>query len=310
MAGESMNPVRRGATRTRASRTPSRPPKAKRTAPRARAAAKWVYLLSEGDATMKALLGGKGANLAEMTRLGLPVPPGFVVTTAACNAFLAPAAVPPDGLWTQVRAALARLERATGKRFGDPAQPAAGVVPLRREVLDARHDGHRAEHRPERRGRRRPRRAHRRPALRVRRVPAPRADVRHRGAGRARRAVRGRARAVSRAARRRQRRGARRRRPEGDHREFKARRRASTRKRPFPDEPSSSSSWPIEAVFRSWNGKRAFDYRNAAGIAHDLGTAVNIVSHGVRQPGRGLGHRRRDDAQRHRPARRRSKATC
>ena len=56
---------------------------------------------------LKALLGGKGANLAEMTRLGLPVPPGFVVTTAACNAFLAAGGKFPAGMWEQVLAALA-----------------------------------------------------------------------------------------------------------------------------------------------------------------------------------------------------------
>ena len=56
---------------------------------RAKTTEKWVYLFSEGDAGMRDLLGGKGANLAEMTGLGLPVPPGFVVTTRACNAYLA-----------------------------------------------------------------------------------------------------------------------------------------------------------------------------------------------------------------------------
>ena len=72
---------------------------------------------------LKALLGGKGANLAEMTRLGLPVPPGFVVTTAACNAFLAAGGKFPAGMWEQVLAALAATERAMGKKFGDPRKP-------------------------------------------------------------------------------------------------------------------------------------------------------------------------------------------
>ncbi|HMK73315.1 MAG TPA: PEP/pyruvate-binding domain-containing protein, partial [Myxococcaceae bacterium] len=71
---------------------------------------------------MRALLGGKGANLGEMTRLGLPVPPGFTVTTEACRAFLA-AGEWPKGLWEQELEALSALEDRTGKLFGDPAHP-------------------------------------------------------------------------------------------------------------------------------------------------------------------------------------------
>jgi pyruvate,orthophosphate dikinase len=77
----------------------------------------------EGDASMKALLGGKGANLAEMSNLGLPVPPGFTITTEVCNAYYAAGRTYPEALASQVDAALAALERATGKRFGDPANP-------------------------------------------------------------------------------------------------------------------------------------------------------------------------------------------
>ena len=248
MAGESRNPMRRGATRT--SGKASRPSRKKGTVTPAgtRTRAKWVYLLSEGDATMKALLGGKGANLAEMTRLGLPVPPGFVVTTAACNAYLARGAA-PDGMWPQIRAALARLERATGKRFGDPANPLLVSCRSGARVLDAGHDGHGAEPRAERRRRRGPRAAHGRPALRVRCVPAARADVRHRGAGHARRAVRGGTREVPRAARRGQRRGPGRRRPCGDQpcvqgagdRAHEAGRSRTSR--------GSSSRWPSRPCF-------------------------------------------------------------
>jgi pyruvate,orthophosphate dikinase len=82
----------------------------------------FVLELSDGDRTMADLLGGKGAGLAEMGRLGLPVPPGFVVTTEACRTFLAEG-VEPDGLWEQVDLALADLERRTGLRFGDPLAP-------------------------------------------------------------------------------------------------------------------------------------------------------------------------------------------
>jgi pyruvate,orthophosphate dikinase len=71
---------------------------------------------------LSSLLGGKGANLAEMTSLGLPVPPGFVITTDACRAFLAGRGFSKQ-LEEQIDAALKRLERATGKRFGDPKRP-------------------------------------------------------------------------------------------------------------------------------------------------------------------------------------------
>ena len=107
-------------------------------------------------------------------------------------------------------------------------------------------------------GRRGLARAHRRRALRLRRLPAAGADVRHGGAGRARRAVRGGARRVARAARRRERRGPRRRGPRGrSPREFQAHRRASTSGRAFPDDPIEQLRLATEAVFRSWNGKRA-----------------------------------------------------
>ena len=81
-----------------------------------------VLEFHEGDRTMAELLGGKGAGLAEMTRLGLPVPPGFIVTTEACRAFLA-AGGDPEGLWDQVDAALADLEQRSGLALGDPERP-------------------------------------------------------------------------------------------------------------------------------------------------------------------------------------------
>jgi pyruvate, orthophosphate dikinase len=85
-------------------------------------ATRWVYAFSEGDGQDKMLLGGKGANLCEMTRIGLPVPPGFTVTTEACLAYLRENRL-PDGLMDEVRAQLARVEQATGKRFGAAHDP-------------------------------------------------------------------------------------------------------------------------------------------------------------------------------------------
>ncbi|WP_199511303.1 pyruvate, phosphate dikinase [Nucisporomicrobium flavum] len=83
---------------------------------------KYVYDFSEGHKDLKELLGGKGANLAEMTRLGLPVPAGFTVTTKACQAYLATGRH-PDGLAGEIDGHLAVLERTMGRRLGDPADP-------------------------------------------------------------------------------------------------------------------------------------------------------------------------------------------
>jgi pyruvate,orthophosphate dikinase len=82
----------------------------------------YVYAFEEGNPNDKMLLGGKGANLCAMTQIGLDVPPGFVITTEACLAYLAGSRL-PDGLMDSVRASIAALERKTGKRFGDAANP-------------------------------------------------------------------------------------------------------------------------------------------------------------------------------------------
>ncbi|MGC8786534.1 MAG: pyruvate, phosphate dikinase [Anaerolineae bacterium] len=84
---------------------------------------KWVYLFSEGNKDMRDLLGGKGAGIAEMTNLGLPVPPGFTITTEACNEYFRLGRKFPEGMWEQVLAALRTIEQQTGKKFGDPNNP-------------------------------------------------------------------------------------------------------------------------------------------------------------------------------------------
>ncbi|MHB1189472.1 MAG: pyruvate, phosphate dikinase [Armatimonadota bacterium] len=83
---------------------------------------KRVYLFREGNATMRDLLGGKGANLAEMTNIGLPVPPGFTITTETCNEYTKLGHL-PDGLWEEVLADLADIEKDMGKKLGDPKNP-------------------------------------------------------------------------------------------------------------------------------------------------------------------------------------------
>ncbi|MDN5893617.1 MAG: pyruvate, phosphate dikinase [Nocardioides sp.] len=84
--------------------------------------ASFVYDFADGDRNQKDLLGGKGANLAEMTRIGLPVPPGFTITTEACKSFLS-LGKEPDGLADEVASHLSALETAMGRRLGDPADP-------------------------------------------------------------------------------------------------------------------------------------------------------------------------------------------
>jgi pyruvate,orthophosphate dikinase len=92
---------------------------------------KWVYAFHEVDEAeryvggdweeVRALLGGKGANLADMTRIGVPVPPGFTVTTEACKAYLEAGETFPEGMWDQELAALKDVEAKSGKKFGDPS---------------------------------------------------------------------------------------------------------------------------------------------------------------------------------------------
>jgi len=84
---------------------------------------KYVYLFKEGDQTMRNLLGGKGANLAEMSRLGLPVPQGFTVTTEACNAYYDAGKTISDDIIKQIFDALAATEKEMGKKFGDSEEP-------------------------------------------------------------------------------------------------------------------------------------------------------------------------------------------
>ena len=240
---------------------------------------KWVYGFDEVSAAEEAvgswdavrgLLGGKGANLGEMTRLGIPVPPGFTVTTEACLAYLEAGEQFPPGSWEQVEEQLARVESTTGKRFGDPENPllvscrsgakfsmpgmmdtvlniglndevAGGMTALtgdERFVYDS----------------------YRRLIQMFGSVVLGHHDDdfevvlerhRHRAGvtSDSELSVEDLKEIVE---------------------EFK---RIATR---FPSDPKEQLRLAAEAVFKSWNGKRAIDYRNAAGIAHDLGTAVNI----------------------------------
>jgi len=247
---------------------------------------KWVYGFDEVAAAEAAaggwdgargLLGGKGANLADMTRIGVPVPPGFTVTTEACNAFLAAGDQFPDGLWEEEAEALRRLEQRTGKTFGDPGNPllvscrsgARFSMPgMMDTVLNIGMNDAVAEGMARLTGDARfAFDSYRRLIQMFGSVVMGIADEPFEE--------------VLAEARRRagvdndsdlgaedwQRVTA----------EFERLFRRHTG-RGFPQDPIEQIRYATEAVFRSWNGKRAVDYRNAAKIPHDLGTAVNICT--------------------------------
>ncbi len=115
--------------------------------------AKYVYFFgkgkAEGRADMKGLLGGKGANLAEMTNIGLPVPAGFTISTEVCTYYYANKRTYPKSLAGEVKAALKKVESAMGARAGRREKPAAGLRPFRGACVHARDDGHDSQPRPE-----------------------------------------------------------------------------------------------------------------------------------------------------------------
>src|SRR5438309_6498590 len=119
--------VRKSSASRRASTTPTSVRRTKRKPASKTKPAKFVYYFgdgkADGDGKMKPLLGGKGANLAEMTRIGLPVPPGFTITTEVCSFFYDHGRNYPPELHDQVEAALAKVEKSLGKKLGDLDNP-------------------------------------------------------------------------------------------------------------------------------------------------------------------------------------------
>ena len=248
---------------------------------------KWVFGFDELDAVkdhvgedgdaVRGLLGGKGANLAEMVRIGLPVPHGFTVSTEACNTFLKSGGTSPKGMWDQVLSALEKVEVKTGKRFGSDDNPllvscrsgAKFSMPgMMDTVLNIGLNSQTV-------------------AAMIRLTDDPRFvyDAYRRLIQMFGSVVMGiddePFEAVITAARK----------AAGVEKDtelsadnwqqvaqqFKALYRCHTTN-DFPEDPFKQLKMATEAVFKSWNGKRAVDYRKAAGIDHNLGTAVSIVT--------------------------------
>ncbi len=243
---------------------------------RSRRATTWVYLFEEGNAQMRDLLGGKGAGVAEMTRAGLPVPPGFTITTQACNAFYENGKRFPEGMWEQVLAALSTLERKAGKGFGDARNPllvsvrsgAKFSMPgmmdtvLNLGLNDTTLQGLARLTGDERFALDSYRRFIQLFSKIVLGIPGEHFEHAIDSAKRTHGA--GSDAELSPAALREL------------IETFRGIVRQQSRGQEFPEEPLEQLRAAIGAVFDSWNGKRAVDYRNYNKIPHDLGTAVNV----------------------------------
>ena len=238
---------------------------------------KMVYLFEEGRANMRSLLGGKGAGLAEMTRIGLPVPPGMTITTEVCRQYYKVGNRFPDGLKEQMQEGLAAIEQKTGKKFGDATNPlllsvrsgAIFSMPGMMDTIlnlglnDVTVEGMAAAT------------ANRRFAFDAyRRFIQMFGDVvleihKHEF--------------EELLTKRKETQGVKfdqELTPESlsalvaDYKQLVVDRSG----RPFPQDPMDQLFMSVEAVFRSWNNERAIVYRNLNRISHDLGTAVNVQS--------------------------------
>jgi len=247
---------------------------------------KWVYLFKEvGQAEeytgswngVRSLMGGKGANLGEMTRIGVPVPPGFTVTTEACNAYLEAGEQFPAGMWEQELAAMKATEEETGKKFGDPKNPLlvscrSGAVfsmpGMMDTVLNIGLNDEVAKSMVElTQDERFVYDAYRRLVHMFGSVVLNIDDEAFEEPLDQYKEKKGYKLDTEMTA--------------DDWKALTETYKAVTKEHmgfEFPQDPYEQLKLATEAVFKSWNGKRAIDYRNAAGIAHDLGTGVNIVT--------------------------------
>ena len=255
---------------------------------KAESAKTWVYLFNELDKVettakpkdweaIRSLLGGKGANLFEMTRLDLPVPPGFTVTTEACNAYLSYDHQFPPQMWEQEVAAMHQVEALVGKKFGDPTNPlfvscrsgAKFSMPgMMDTVLNIGLNDETAQGMIKLTGD--PRfvyDSYRRLVQMFGSVVMGVADEPFEEVISEFKRKRGVRQDVDLTAE--------------DWQQITERFKAlvnAFKGQEFPQDPYKQLEMATRAVFNSWFGKRAIDYRNATGISHDLGTAVNIVT--------------------------------
>ncbi|MGD2207422.1 MAG: pyruvate, phosphate dikinase, partial [Anaerolineae bacterium] len=247
---------------------------------------KWVYLFSEVQEAEKyagswdgvrGLLGGKGANLAEMTRIGVPVPPGYTITTEACNAYLEAGADFPEGMWEQTLTALKATEEATGKAFGDPDNPllvscrsgAKFSMPgMMDTVLNIGLNDETAKGMVELTGNEAfVYNSYRRLVQMFGSVVLGIPDELFEHAIAKRKKEKGIKDDTALTAE--------------DWKALTKEFKAIIRQEKgfdFPQEPIEQLKLATEAVFKSWNGKPAIAYRNRENIPHDMGTGVNIVT--------------------------------
>ena len=241
------------------------------------AAEQWVFMAEDAPATNRDLLGGKGAGLAAMTQAGLPVPPAFTITTAACNAFQAASGQFPAGLWDQTLAALKQIEAKSERKLGDAANPllvsvrsgARESMPgmmdtvLNLGLNDETVNGLSKQTSNERFAWDAYRRFVQMFGRIVLNVPGEKLDHVFE--------------AAKTAAGTKQ---------DTDLNADQLRQATQQLKElvqretgePFPTDVKEQLELAIKAVFSSWMGKRAVDYRNQFKIPHDLGTAVNVVT--------------------------------
>nr|WP_223258303.1 pyruvate, phosphate dikinase [Thermogemmatispora tikiterensis] len=238
---------------------------------------KWVYLFTEGSASMRDLLGGKGAGVAEMTKAGLPVPPGFTITTEACNAYYEAGKQFPPGMWEQALAALRIVEQQTGKTFGDRHNPllvsvrsgAKFSMPgMMDTVLNLGLNDETVQGLVEQTGDERfAYDAYRRFIQMFSKIVL---DADPREFEQKLDEYKERTGASSDAEL-----------PASALKELVAEFKQIAERQsgqPFPTDVYEQLKRAIEAVFASWNNKRAIDYRNFNKIPHNLGTAVNVQS--------------------------------
>ena len=247
---------------------------------------KWVYLFHEVDQAeayagdwdgVRGLLGGKGANLAEMTRIGVPVPPGFTASTEACNAFLAAGNNFPEGMWEQELEALKDVEKQTGKKFGDAKAPllvscrsgAKMSMPgMMDTVLNIGLNDDTAEGMVElTQNARFVYDSYRRLISMFGAVVLGIEDTLFEEKLDGMKEAKGAKEDTDLTTE--------------DLKTLVEQFKAVVQKAkgfPFPQDPIEQLKLATEAVFSSWNVKRAIDYRKAADIPDDLGTAVNIVT--------------------------------